>query len=247
MLLLGITGPIGHGKTTLADMLAKHEPSTVQTETSIIISEAVNQLNDFWNENPPTPDDLASVNAWLAHLPTILEHVAQKSFSLEQFTITQTDVEQHPDTYSKLWEYITDCQQDGSLISQPISAETKPRYRSILQWLGGYGVTKLDPGIWYDELLRRSQEAKNNGCQLYIVGGVRFLSDAERMHQAGGTILEITRPHTIEIDTEDPTERERATLPVDIRLSNDGSLEDLERKAVKVLNDLKAGNPQPNY
>ena len=35
MILLGLTGPIGHGKTTFADALAKIEPTTVHLETSI--------------------------------------------------------------------------------------------------------------------------------------------------------------------------------------------------------------------
>jgi hypothetical protein len=247
MILLGITGPIGHGKTTLADMLAELEPSTVQTETSVVICEVVNELNKYWAADKPAPDNLESVNQWLSHLPAILEKVVHKHFRIEHFHIGPEFRQAEPEVYAKLWEYLTDCQQNEDLVNSPITAETKPHYRAILQWLGGYGVTKLDPGIWYDELLRRSKAAEDNGCRLFIIGGVRFLSDARSVRRAGGKIVEIIRQNTLQIDTDDPTEQERSRLNPDVRIDNNGTLADLRQKASRLLEDLKAQRLQSNY
>jgi dephospho-CoA kinase len=45
MIILGMTGPIGHGKTTFADALSDLVPSTVHFESSLIIAEVANDMH----------------------------------------------------------------------------------------------------------------------------------------------------------------------------------------------------------
>ena len=77
MVLLGITGPIGHGKTTIAGFMVQQESTSQQIESSEIIAEVADRLNKYFVWDSPSELNLASVNNWLAHLPQILLSVTK--------------------------------------------------------------------------------------------------------------------------------------------------------------------------
>jgi hypothetical protein len=87
-------------------------------------------------------------------------------------------------------------------------------------------------------------------CNLVLVTDVRFLNEAKKISEAGGRVWRICRPgaglngaagaHVSETEMFSP-EMDRY---VDVDIVNDGTLEDLERKAIAALaaKDRHAGN-----
>lgn len=247
MLLVGVTGPIGHGKSTLAEFLARQETASVHTESSTIVAEVADRLNKFFVWESPVQSDLNSVNRWLAHLPPIAASVTHHTIPKSKVKLTHAQIESSPADYDKLWEYIQSAHRTPSLLTEHITANNKILYRSFLQWLGGYLVKHVDVGIWYNELVYRAKMAELNGCNLYIVGGLRFPSDADILRAAGGKILRINRPGSAEEDIHDPTERERGSIAADSTIINNGTLENLLHCAAQVYQDIFNGRLQPGY
>ncbi len=247
MILLGITGPIGHGKTTLANFLTEIDSKAQQTESSLVISEVANELNTFFAKEQPKETDLDSVNRWLSHLPSILGHITQVRVPLEKVTLKQQNINKQPADYEKLFQYIAHVNQQPSLAHEVITSHNKQHYRALLQWLGGYFVTHVSRGIWYDELVRRAQNAARNGCPLFIIGGVRFPSDGQIIQSAGGHVLQITRPGAQVLDQADPTERERAKVVFDSQITNNATLAELREAAHKIYADLQRNQLGKSY
>lgn len=247
MILLGITGPIGHGKSTLADFLVEQEPQSRQAETSQVIAEVADRLNTFFAREAPTELDLHTVNQWLQHLPAILEAVTHTHIPQEKVVLLEQDVTSSPQDYQKLWEYIYEARHNPKLTIEHINAANKGAYRALLQWLGGYFVTHVDRGIWYNELVRRARHAETEGCKLFVIGGVRFPGDAEIVRAAKGRIIGINRPGVVELDQRDPTERERSKIRPDALVLNNGSLAQLEAIARELYADLLGDELRKQY
>ncbi|MCX6727202.1 MAG: hypothetical protein NTX11_00085 [Candidatus Saccharibacteria bacterium] len=244
MIIIGITGPIGHGKSTLAQNLVALNPSAQQFESSEVISEIASQLNTFFMDEEPASDDLASVNQWLCHLPDILAAVLGNTYPAELFVITKEQITTVPRDFEKLFEYINLAQKDPALVQTQITQVNKADYRAILQWIGGFCVNRIRRTIWNDELIRR---ATKSGCSMAILGGVRFAEEAENIKKHGGIIVEIERSHAEEQDIDDPTERERSQISADVTIRNDHDLADLKNKSIKLYEDIRANKLQTIY
>ncbi|HET7320121.1 MAG TPA: hypothetical protein VFI84_00875 [Candidatus Saccharimonadales bacterium] len=246
MIVVGITGGIGHGKTTFADYLAGNARKAEHLESSDVILEVANALR---HESPvhPKPDNLAAINRWLMPLMNIIPacvHCASQNFVLP---ITPAMVADEPLNYTKLFEYLKQMAAEPTLQTVEITKQNRQQFRSLLQWLGGYLVKKVDEGIWYDEIVRRIRNLSQNGTEIVIVGGVRFPGDAERLRNAGGAIVEIRRPSVAEVDVKDLTERERNLIVPDTVVVNDGSLADLAQCAPRVYRGLQLRELEPTY
>lgn len=238
MIILGMTGPIGHGKSTFAKAIKELEPTTVHLESSLVIAEVANAMHDVLN-GIPDPYDVESLNNWLRSLPAILlEHMGVHC-TFEQLRLDQSHIEQHPVEYQKLIMHVENLRRDPGMAKHQITKENKENYRPFLQWLGGYLVEKVKQTIWYDEILRRIYDAQSHGSQLCIVGGLRYPSDAAAIRHAGGIIIKVYRPGHLQNDMLDPTERERDNIPVDCTIMSNGSVEDVKRTTIKVLDDIK--------
>jgi energy-coupling factor transporter ATP-binding protein EcfA2 len=246
MILLGMTGPIGHGKTTLADALAELVPKTAHFESSLIIAEVANAMHSCLN-NIPDPYDVDALNNWLKSLPAILLEIVHAHSTFDQIKLDQVEIERHPIEYQKLILHVENMQRDPGLARQNITRENKESYRPFLQWLGGYLVQKVDPGIWYDELVRRVKIEQQNGTDLCIVGGLRFPADATILRQAGGIVVKVYRPGHLQNDMLDPTERERENIPVDCTIMSNGSVEDVKLFAATFLDDIRNNRLQHLY
>lgn len=246
MILLGITGPIGHGKSTLAQFLHDIEPSSQTMETWRVVAEVAEPWKAKLAGKVMT-SDLLNIHEWLESLPAIVQQTLQIKIDPKLLAFTLDDVEQHRADYQKLFDFLDAVRKDPNLLTQPITDANKPSFRAILQWVGGYFVTHVDKGIWYDEIVRRARKAEAAGCQLYIVGGVRFVSDAEILKQAGGTIVNIVRPDQQEQDLSDPTERERRLIQADTIVINNSSLDDLKRCAQQLYVDCQNNALKPEY
>lgn len=247
MQIIGITGAIGHGKTSLAKSFLRQIHGSKHTESSYLISRVANELNKHYVTTQPTVTDIAAVNAWLANLPAILQEVAHYTAPIPPIRIEQQHWLQKDPDYQKLGEYLELVAQNHSLIAQEIQEENKETYRPILQWLGGYVTKHINPTLWYDELLRIAKEVEAQGCTLFIIGGVRFPSDAQVIRNAGGKVIAIERPDVKHLDTADPSEAYRSMVPVDVTIFNDGALGALDHVVINLWKDLQQDNLQSRY
>lgn len=246
MIIVGLTGGIGHGKTTVAEYLAANTGQHRHWEAADIVTEVANTLR---REHPmhPEPDNLAGINSWLTDLADIIATCTHTPADFTQLSLTPDRVKARPENYRKLFEYLRAMQAQPHLQTVEITPDTKRTFRPLLQWLGGYLVKTVNEGIWFDELVRRLRVSATAGLELATVGGVRFPADAERLRNAGGLIIEIKRPAVEDIDTKDITERERSKINVDSRLVNDGTLDQLRRCAAQLYQDIKDRSLKPEY
>lgn len=246
MIILGMTGPIGHGKSTFASALKELEPSSAHLESSLIIAEVANDLHAALGAIPD-PYDIDSLNNWLRSLPAILLQRVNTRTTYERIRLDPGEVEQHPVEYQKLIMHVENLQRQPDLAKHTITRENKENYRPLLQWLGGYLVQKVDKSIWYNEIVRRVYKAQSRGCKLCIVGGLRYPSDAAILRQAGAIIVKVYRPAHLQNDMLDPTERERENILADCTIASDGTVEDAKACAARILQDIREGRLQKNY
>ncbi|HSX46374.1 MAG TPA: hypothetical protein VLF87_00060 [Patescibacteria group bacterium] len=246
MIILGMTGPIGHGKTTFADALTELEPSTVHFESSLIIAEVGNAFQAALTDIPD-PYNVDRLNNWLKALPPILQEIVHVNCSYDKIKLDQQAMEEHPVEYQKLILHVENLQRKPELMKQKITKENKESFRPLLQWLGGYLVQKIDSGIWYNEIVRRIHQAVAAGAQLCIVGGLRYPTDAAILRGAGAIIVKVYRPGHLQSDLLDPTERERQNIQVDCTIMSNGSVADVKAFAKRFYADLKANKIQHTY
>lgn len=246
MIIIGMTGPIGHGKSTFANTLKELEPSTQHFESFYIVAEVANALQSATRQLPKR-DDIDSINDWLRPLPSILLSTVHQKCTFEQIALTaKEDINLHPIEYEKLFLHIQNLNSQPDLVKQEINKENKEQYRPLLQWLGGYLVEKIDPGIWYKEIIRRVH-AVSSSTRLCIIGGLRYPTDAQYVHQAGGVIVKVYRPGHLQYDMRDPTERERENIKPDTTIVSNGTVDDLKACARQVVNDITADKLQKTY
>lgn len=237
MVILGITGPISHGKTSFAEYLTKLEPSALHFEAGMVVAEVANAMQKALTDIPDAYN-VNSLNNWLHCLPSILAEILHVECTFKDIELNQAIIEQHPIEYQKLILHIENLSRTPELLKQEITYENKEQYRPLLQWIGGYLVQKIDPGIWYNEIIRRIHASAKAGANLCVVGGLRFPNDAAIIRANGGIIIELYRPGHLHSDSLDPTERERQNIKADCTILNNGSLADLELFASVFLADL---------
>ncbi len=246
MVIIGLTGPIGHGKSSFAEYLTMLEPSALHFESFQIVAEVANAMHAALNDVPDAYN-VNSLNNWLHCLPQILADVVHVECEFKTIELQQPVIEQHPIEYQKLILHVENLARMPGLMKQKITSENKEIYRPLLQWLGGYLVQKIDSTIWFNEIVRRIHAASTAGAQLCVVGGLRFPSDAAVMKASGATIIDLYRPGHLQSDTLDPTERERQNIKPDCTILNNGTLADLEKFAERFLADLKSKKLERTY
>lgn len=245
MIIAGLTGDIGHGKTTFAEFLAAQSAKARHLETWELVAEVASSLKSAASQHP-SPNDIDAINEWLQALPKLVQVHMHVEIAFDAVRLTSMRLADHPTHYAKLFEYLQEVQRTPRLATSPITLNTKERFRPLLQWVGGYLAITHD-GIWYRELMRRTRHLSSQGVELVTIGGVRFPRDAEILRNNGGIILEIKRPGYQKRDKGDLTERERKLIEADSIISNDGTLPDLERCAQNVWKDLALRDIQAKY
>jgi len=248
MLLFGITGSINHGKTAFSNALTGLKPTSSRHFTSFQVIASVAEAMHKTTHSIPPSRDIEAINTWLEPLPAILSEQVHAHTSISQINFSREDVEKSPQDYTKLLDYLDNLKDNPSLLNQPINESNVESYRPFLQWLGGYLVAKVSPGIWYEEIIRRVKQGESqHKADLCIIDGLRYPNDAKLVEEAGGVILEISRPGIDPIDTQDVTERERQLIRPDILIVNDGGISGLQKVARQILRDVKNNNYQKTY
>ncbi|MCA9329541.1 hypothetical protein KDA11_02765 [Candidatus Saccharibacteria bacterium] len=245
MIIIGITGAIEHGKTSLAQAFLRQINPSIHTESSILIAEVANELNSHYLITRPKAFDQLSINAWLTDLPNIIRKTTGFNSDISAIRLNSKN-SNNPD-FDKLHEYLKLVSNNHSLITQPITPTNKEQYRTILQWLGSYVTKYVSSSLWYDNIIQQAKIAQDNGYKLFIVGGVRYPSDAQVIKQAGGIIIAIERPNIEHRDLNDPSEAFRSMVPADTTVMNDFSLGALDSIAQKIWNDILDDDLQKQY
>lgn len=244
MQIIGITGAIDHGKTSLAESLAQIEPNSIQLESGQLLIELANQ----WQAKAgivPKASDLPAINGWVSKLSPHVISVLNVNCQPEQLQIQSESVAKEPLKYAKLFSYLGAVGQRPELAKQPINTANKPSYRPLLQWLGGFLVERVNDEVLYNELVRRAQDSP--GIELCTIGSLRYPSDANVIRKARGTIINVVRPSVKEADSQDPTEALRHNIVADITVVNNGSLEDLLLVTQQMYADLQIKSYKVEY
>ncbi|MDB5176024.1 MAG: hypothetical protein JWM81_882 [Candidatus Saccharibacteria bacterium] len=250
MIIVGITGSIGHGKTTFANYLGQSAPSHIHFESSDIIIEIANALRT--RSIPIEPhvqysdaDRNILLAAWLKDLPGYLLTHTRVKVSYDSLKVTAADFAAKADHYERLFSYFTYLVADIIPQQQIITADNKAQFRPLLQWLGGYLAKNVSGTLWFDEIVCRALEAP---ADIVTAGGVRFPADTISLRKyPRSVILAVHRPHIGVSDANDVTERERSMVVYDSLIINDGNLEDLAACSRKVYHDLVANHLQTEY
>lgn len=235
MQLIGITGAIGHGKTSLADSFASFVPKYLPLESGRLIAELI----DLWQDctsNIPSATDLRAINLWLNELAPHVTEVLAVDCTAEQLQIDKQQIDKKPLEFAKLISYLSAAKNNPALVKSRITAKNKQTYRPLLQWLGGFLVERLGDDVWYKELVRRARSAKD--IELCTISGLRYPADAKVIRRAGGIIVGVIRPSLAQADLQDPTESQRHNISCDATIVNDGSLEDLKVAAQKLYANI---------
>lgn len=111
--------------------------------------------------------------------------------------------------------------------------------RELLQTLGtewGRGLVRSD--IWLRVAEQRLERATTAGFTRVAFADVRFDNEAEWIRQLGGVVIWITRPGDAAC-REHVSEAGISPNLVDFSVANDGTLDDLRRKAVATLEGIQ--------
>ena len=246
--LIGITGAIGSGKSTVAEFLGQLVQNHAHYETSGPIIEVANRFNQLLEAElnfETTDEDTELINQVLIWMPDVVNEHLHRDTTWTQIAVTTKDQRIHPELYEKLLAYIARVRGNHALAEKTITHDNKNDYRDLLQWLGGYFVAKIGPTIWLDEVFRRI-DLHEQFRELILISGIRYVSDAAVIREHGGHVLQVARPGSV-ADIHDVTEAERSRIEPDITVVNNGSLAELQLVLETVWNDIAAGNAKAEY
>lgn len=247
MHIFGITGPIGHGKSTLANALMACEQPAIHIETSMIISAVA---NEWWATFPKEllidPIDYDLLNHWMADLAKVVSQQI-RPVQASQLKITHDQVIKESKYYYKLFMHLNLIRQGMIPLNESINKDNKDKHRTILQWLGGFLIARVDPDIWYEEIEKRLKTAAEQGVKLGVVGGVRYPADAAIIRRNSGIILKLVRKDLPERELADITEEHRNEIKVDTTVISDAKPAALGELAKTLWHDYLLGDLLPVY
>ena len=111
--------------------------------------------------------------------------------------------------------------------------------RDMLQVVGTECMRDtLHPDVWVNALITEFETDKGEpgswDCPHWLVTDVRFPNEANRIKENGGIVIRINRKGVVR--TDHPSETALDHYPFDYYVENNGSLDDLKKKAIAFYN-----------
>ncbi len=255
MILLGINGGMRQGKSTVGAELRRL--AGVDTKADLEFSYPVGQVADLWIKQWPlsvVESGLPTLQIANTLIPLVVEPVkVVTSFDVDPNRLLIEDTSASLGESNRLLSYLDAYIEAGDNRAEefpvPITPDNKVLHRTLYQWIGARMIDEVEPRdgqvIWPAVIEHRIQTLIKREYPLVTVGGARYPHDQEMIHANGGLIIQVSRPG---IDSDnDITERAGDGVEPDIRVVNNGSMDELNVIVGQLYNDLVAGNPKPTY
>jgi energy-coupling factor transporter ATP-binding protein EcfA2 len=245
MVIIGITGSIRHGKTTLAKCINVLYPNnSAQLSSFEIIAQVADDLNLSTQAIPGL--SVNELNKWLKILPSVLKERLDLEINFSDIRIKSKNIHSYPNDYKKLFLYVELININKSVLDSKITEQNRDQYRPILQWLGGYLVKTVDSGIWFNQIIKRANTLSHS-IAVCSVDGIRYPSDAQIIKDNGGVVVEVVRPGVKISDANDMTEKERTKIISDLTIINDSGLVEFKECVKQLVDDVLSGRPKRTY
>lgn len=110
-------------------------------------------------------------------------------------------------------------------------AKKLPEVRRLLQSIGEGARQVLGDDVWINALFATIDPNAN-----YVITDVRYQNEVDAIRNRGGVVWRVVRPGFDNgVDANHPSERNVALLDVDVDITNDGSVEELQAKVVRLM------------
>src|SRR6266496_1901433 len=126
--IIGITGAIGSGKTTFAELLSNFEPSHTLYETSELVAEVANDFNRALSGElafETTSNNMELINQSLIWFAESIHEKLHHDTSWNQLAITKHSLAAHPELFRKILHYIDAAKGSRAFWIHPSQPKTK--------------------------------------------------------------------------------------------------------------------------
>jgi len=255
MILLGINGGMRQGKSTVGAELRRL--AGVDAKADLEFSYPIGQVVNGWVQQWPESvidSGLPIIEIANKLIPLVVEPVKTVTgldVDLAKLLIEDTSVgkKEANRLLSYLEKYIEAGSSRGEDFSLPINPNNKVLHRACYQWVGARLIDEVNAGegqdVWTYVIEKRIKTLQDRGYSLVTVGGARYPLHQEMIRRNGGVIINVQRPGMPEDN--DVTEQAGARNNPDVRVINNGTLEELNISIAKLYNDLMAGTPKKKY
>lgn len=255
MILLGINGGMRQGKSTVGAELRRL--AGVDAKADLEFSYPIGQVADLWIKQwaPSVLDSgLPTVEIANKLIPLVAEPLkVATGYDVDVEKLLITDKSESLEKANRLLSYLEKYIEAGEARNEefpvPITPDNKVLHRTLYQWIGARMIDEVDAGeghdVWTRVIERRIKTLQERGYALVTVGGTRYPHQQVVIRKAGGLIVHVERPGVA--NDSDITERAGDGVEPDIRVVNNGTLEQLNVVVNDLYNDLLSGKTKKTY
>lgn len=222
-MILGLTGPAGCGKDTVAQLLTAMLPDChVMAFADALRDEVARAFCREWTVFGHAPPEGS-----LMGLPGRPWRV-----------LTERQVKELPHPALRP----SQCLDEGFVAVLPaevVATDACMSPRQVLQWWGTEYRRGQDEHYWLHRMAERLERAAWERARFVVVPGVRFPNEVALLRARGGLMLRVQRPGVQPVALH-VSERALDDVRMDMVLANAGSLEELEVRVRHLALDLLA-------
>lgn len=222
MAIISLTGKIGAGKDTVADMIKKHAPTFQVRKFAAKLKQIASILTGIPAEK--FEDRIFKES----NLPS----------QWDRWIFVNKDYQEVPTPgFPRGFAYEWDAREFLERFPQPgvVNAIRIPTtVRQFLQWLGTDAIRDhLHPSAWINALF-----CDYNTNQDWVISDCRFPNEAYESETRDGLVIAIDRPGANV--SYHVSETAMDNYPVTMRLHNDGSIDQLEQQVIDHIDTFKS-------